>query len=73
MPMDTRVVPTLVYKNDAVLPRAFFVDSVNRRNRHSEHIKNNDFNPASAFVEESLPKAIDTITGGDCKSRRTEK
>lgn len=65
MPMDTRVVPTLVYKNDAVLPRAFFVDSVKVAGGIDilNHIKNNDFSPKHlAFVEESLPKAIDTTT-----------
>ena len=55
-------VPTLVYENPTVLPRAFFVDSVKKDSPLSilHHLRDGDFNPRSvAYVEENLPRNIE--------------
>ncbi len=65
MAMNGQSMPTLVYQNPSVLPRAFFVDTVKTASGIDilNHIKNNDFNPKQvAFVEENLPKSIDATT-----------
>lgn len=65
MAMNGQSMPTLVYQNPSVLPRAFFVDTVKIASGIDilNHIKNNDFNPKQvAFVEENLPKTIEATT-----------
>ncbi|GAB1431339.1 YfhO family protein [Ignavibacteria bacterium] len=61
-------VPTLVYRNDGVLPRAFFVDSAEVQPDGMailQHIRNGDFNPRQkAFVEEPLDKQIQPPAAG---------
>jgi hypothetical protein len=55
-------VPTLVYENPTVLPRAFFVDSVKKDSPLSilHHLRDGDFNPRSvAYIEDNLPRSIE--------------
>jgi hypothetical protein len=56
------LMPTLVYDNPGVLPRAFFVDSVVVASDMSvlNHLKNGDFDPRKiAYVQNSLSSKID--------------
>jgi hypothetical protein len=55
-------IPTLVYENPTVLPRAFFVDSVKKDSPLSilHHLRDGDFNPRTvAYIEENLPRNIE--------------
>jgi len=61
MQTDQGAMPTLVYENASVLPRAFFVDSVKKETPLSilHHLRDGDFNPTSvAFIEKELPTSI---------------
>ena len=62
MQTEQGAMPTLVYENPTVLPRAFFVDSVKKDAPLSilHHLRDGDFNPSAlAFIEEDLPRAIE--------------
>jgi hypothetical protein len=74
MQTDQGAMPTLVYENASVLPRAFFVDSVKKDTPLSilHHLRDGDFNPKShAFIEKDLATNIEpaginakaTVTG----------
>ena len=74
MQTEQGVMPTIVYENASVLPRAFFVDSVKKNTPLSilHHLRDGDFNPrAIAFIEKDLTSQIQpaganakaTITG----------
>ncbi len=59
---DQGAMPTLVYENASVLPRAFFVDSVKKDTPLSilHHLRDGDFNPKSlAFIEKDLSTKIE--------------
>lgn len=61
MQTDQGPMPTIVYENASVLPRAFFVDSTKMDTPVSilHHLKDGDFNPRSiAFVEKELSTTI---------------
>lgn len=61
-------VPTIVYKNDNVLPRAFFTGSaevVTDKMAILQHLRKGDFDPKQkAFIEQPLPTAIQPPTEG---------
>ncbi len=62
MQTDQGAMPTLVYENASVLPRAFFVDSVKKDTPLSilHHLRDGDFNPKSlAFIEKDLATNIE--------------
>lgn len=62
MQTDQGAMPTLVYENASVLPRAFFVDSVKKDTPLSilHHLRDGDFNPKSlAFIEKDLSTNIE--------------
>ena len=55
--------PSIVYKNPQVLPRAFFVKSTQVASKIDilHHLRDGDFNPRDiAFTEEKIPVALDT-------------
>ena len=56
-----------VFQNNSVLPRAFFVKSVEKAEPMQilRHLKNNDFDPLEkAFIEKDLPVSIDVPMEG---------
>jgi len=66
--------PSIVYKNPQVLPRAFFVKSTQVASKIDilHHLRDGDFNPREvAFTEEKIPVAIDTVIN-DAKANVTQ-
>lgn len=71
---QSREAQLLVYQNPDVLPRAFFVDSVQIASQIDilNHLKDGDFNPRSlAYVEQPLPQNI-VPAGPEASARVTD-
>lgn len=65
--------PTIVYQNTSVLPRAFFVDSIKQETPLSilHHLRDGDFNPRSVAYVEKMPNVSIQPAGPNATAKIT--